>query len=128
LKNEISSEAPQEIFALKEKIFTGRYEGKSGKKGPVTYIILFHFNNQTKKIKYLYVSDNEGTSSKPTKAIVEGTYTGIENNPLKYASDNSGKPWVEFSILNSDKGTQIKFHYLRSNSDVLFQPIAEFNF
>lgn len=121
LKFSFPPNSPEEILAIKGKIYGGKSKTGRGDDQRTIYLIPLGYDLETKKIKILYITNNYGTSTKinPEKTPLEGMYNGL----LEGASL---KGFVTLYILKPTgtyKEHRIRLRFYGADGD--FPPVAE---
>jgi hypothetical protein len=130
VKTNFPPDSPKEILAIQGKIYAGKIGKESSGRGvrsvgPMQYLIPLGYDPGTKTIRLLKMTANEGTTTKPSKYIIEGVYNGSEGGDLKRANYQTATPeLLRFYIKPMKQGYKL-YIFWHTGSDVDLLPVAE---
>lgn len=121
LKFSFPTNSPEEILAIKGKIYGGKSKTGRGDDRRTIYLIPLSYDSETKKIKILYITNNYGTSTKinPEKTPQEGIYNGL----LEGASLGRFATFYILKPTGTHKEHRIRLRFYGADGD--FPPVAE---
>jgi hypothetical protein len=128
VKTNFPSNSPKEILAIQGSIYGGEWRKDDNQwRGQILYLIPLSYDEATKEIRLLYVTNDEAiANSKPRKFIIGGIYNGSEGNAMKPITDKSDKPWARFfNIITAKQGDYNLRLFFSSESGADFFPVAK---
>jgi hypothetical protein len=117
LKLSFPADSPERIRLIQGKI----YRFFSENTGQATYLIPLGYDQGTKVIRFLFITNNKGTRFQPARMTIEGIYSESAEIALKPIGIKNDNPWAQLRMVPKDKGLELQLLWPSgSQSDLSF--------